>query len=118
MGMAKNLQIHTEPIVQASVFAVVFRKEYVGRKSQPSGGLCVHMKRKINKKISIVSIMCIFSLVALSGFFGIYEIYKRAGLEWVVIILFFWCIFFLVIKIEDQKQEIKRLERILHEQSN
>jgi hypothetical protein len=42
MGMAKNLQIHTEPVVQASVFAVVYRKVYVGSNPQPSGWFCVY----------------------------------------------------------------------------
>lgn len=65
------------------------------------------------KKIWQIAIT--LSLIGLIILLSYYEIYKRAGFEWIIIVFLFLCVALLLAKIDRLKSIIKKQEKRLYE---
>jgi hypothetical protein len=68
------------------------------------------MGGKVDVK-EIISIIFVLLIMGTTGLWVYWQIYKRTGFEWIIIIFLFLCVVYLINKIEELKTTIKKLEK-------
>ena len=62
------------------------------------------------KNREIISIIITVSIMGLVVFLVYYKIYEKAGIEWIIIIFLFLGVVYLINKVEELKEKIKKIE--------